>query len=43
MRLNFCPLGSCDFAGSYLPIDRSGVAQALEFTGPMRNRFISSS
>ncbi|CAE6157453.1 unnamed protein product [Arabidopsis arenosa] len=37
MRLNFCPLGSCDFAGSYLPIDRSGVAQALEFTGPMRN------
>ncbi|KAL0823301.1 hypothetical protein Bca101_046978 [Brassica carinata] len=36
-KLNFCPLGACDSAGTGLPIDRLMTASALGFTEPMRN------
>lgn len=38
--MNFCPLGACALAGTGLPIDRFMTAEALEFTAPMRNRYV---
>jgi argininosuccinate lyase len=36
-RLNQCPLGSAAVAGTILPLDRAGMAKALEFDAPTGN------
>lgn len=36
-RMNYCPLGSCALAGTTYNTDREMTAEALGFTGPMRN------
>ncbi|HSV56345.1 MAG TPA: argininosuccinate lyase, partial [Magnetospirillaceae bacterium] len=36
-RADECPLGSCALAGSGLPLDREGTAEALGFSRPSRN------
>lgn len=40
-RMNFCPLGACALAGTGLPIDRFMTSDALGFTAPMRNRYLT--
>ena len=41
-RMNFCPLGACALAGTGLPIDRFMTSEALGFTAPLRNRYLTS-
>ena len=36
-RMNYCPLGSGALAGTTYPLDRSFVAQELDFYGPTEN------
>ena len=42
-RLNQCPLGSAAVAGTILPLDRAGMAKALEFDGPTANSIDATS
>ena len=42
-RLNVCPLGSGAVAGTILPLDRSGIADALEFDAPTANSMDATS
>jgi argininosuccinate lyase len=42
-RLNQCPLGSGAVAGTILPLDRAGMAKALEFDGPTANSIDATS
>jgi argininosuccinate lyase len=42
-RLNVCPLGSAAVAGTILPLDRSGMAKALEFDAPTANSIDATS
>jgi argininosuccinate lyase len=42
-RLNVCPLGSGAIAGTILPLDRSGIADALEFDAPTANSMDATS
>ena len=42
-RLNQCPLGSAAVAGTILPLDRTGMAKALEFDGPTANSIDATS
>jgi argininosuccinate lyase len=42
-RMNLCPLGSAAVAGTILPLDRAGVAQALEFDAPTANSIDATS
>ncbi len=42
-RLNQCPLGSGAVAGTILPLDRSGMAKALEFDAPTGNSIDATS
>ena len=41
-RMNFFPLGACALAGTGLPIDRFMTSEALGFTAPLRNRYLTS-
>ncbi|KAI5382664.1 hypothetical protein KIW84_070189 [Lathyrus oleraceus] len=40
-RMKFSPLGACALAGTGLPIDRFMTSDALGFTAPMRNRYLT--
>ena len=42
-RLNRCPLGSGAIAGTILPLDRAGMAKALEFDAPTANSMDATS
>ena len=42
-RLNQCPLGSGAVAGTILPLDRAGMAKALEFDAPTANSIDATS
>ncbi len=42
-RMDLCPLGSCAFAGTTLPIDREATAAFLDFAGPTENAMDSVS
>ena len=42
-RLNQCPLGSGAVAGTILPLDRAGIAEALEFDAPTANSIDATS
>jgi argininosuccinate lyase len=42
-RMNVCPLGSGAVAGTILPLDRSGIAKALEFDAPSANSIDATS
>lgn len=42
-RLNLCPLGSGAVAGTILPLDRAGIAKALEFDAPTANSIDATS
>ena len=42
-RLNQCPLGSGAVAGTILPLDRAGIAKALEFDAPTANSIDATS
>ena len=42
-RLNLCPLGSGAVAGTILPLDRVGIAKALEFDAPTANSIDATS
>ena len=42
-RLNQCPLGSGAVAGTILPLDRAGMAKALEFDAPTANSMDATS
>jgi len=42
-RLNFCPLGSGAVAGATLSLDRSLMAESLEFDGPTANSIDATS
>jgi len=42
-RLNYCPLGSAAVAGTILPLDRTGMAKALEFDTPTANSMDATS
>src|SRR5271169_3695027 len=42
-RLNQCPLGSGAVAGTILPLDRDGIAKALEFDAPTANSIDATS
>jgi len=42
-RLNMCPLGSGAVAGTILPLDRAGIAKALEFDAPTANSIDATS
>jgi argininosuccinate lyase len=42
-RLNLCPLGSGALAGATLPLDRSLMAQALDFDAPTANSLDATS
>ncbi len=42
-RLNLCPLGSGAVAGTVLPLDRAGIAEALEFDAPTTNSIDATS
>ncbi len=42
-RLNQCPLGSGAVAGTILPLDRAGLANALEFDAPTANSIDATS
>lgn len=42
-RLNQCPLGSGAVAGTILPLDRAGIARALEFDAPTANSIDATS
>src|SRR5271167_805753 len=42
-RLNQCPLGSAAVAGTILPLDRAGMAKALEFDAPTANSIDATS
>jgi argininosuccinate lyase len=42
-RLNQCPLGSGAVAGTILPLDREGIAKALEFGAPTANSIDATS
>lgn len=42
-RLNQCPLGSGAVAGTILPLDRSGMANELEFDAPTANSIDATS
>jgi argininosuccinate lyase len=42
-RLNQCPLGSGAIAGTILPLDRAGMANALEFDAPTGNSIDATS
>ena len=42
-RLNQCPLGSGAVAGTILPLDRAGIAKALEFDVPTANSIDATS
>jgi argininosuccinate lyase len=42
-RLNQCPLGSGAVAGTILPLDREGMAKALEFDTPTANSIDATS
>ena len=42
-RLNHCPLGSGAVAGTILPLDRAGIAKALEFDAPTANSIDATS
>ena len=42
-RLNQCPLGSAAVAGTILPLDRTGMAKALEFDAPTANSIDATS
>jgi argininosuccinate lyase len=42
-RLNQCPLGSGAIAGTILPLDRSSIAEALEFDAPTANSMDATS
>jgi len=42
-RLNQCPLGAGAIAGTVLPLDRTGIANALEFDAPTANSIDATS
>ena len=42
-RLNQCPMGSGAVAGTILPLDRAGIAKALEFDAPTANSIDATS
>jgi argininosuccinate lyase len=42
-RLNQCPLGSGAVAGTILPLDRAGIAKALDFDAPTENSIDATS
>ena len=42
-RLNRCPLGSAAVAGTILPLDRAGLAKALDFDAPTANSMDATS
>jgi argininosuccinate lyase len=42
-RLNSCPLGSAAVAGTILPLDRAGMAKALDFDAPTVNSIDATS
>ena len=42
-RVNICPLGSGAVAGTILPLDRSGIADALDFDSPTTNSMDATS
>jgi argininosuccinate lyase len=42
-RLNQCPLGSAAVAGTILPLDRTGMAKALDFDAPTANSIDATS
>jgi argininosuccinate lyase len=42
-RLNLCPLGSGAVAGTILPLDGAGIANALEFDAPTANSIDATS
>ena len=43
VRLNVCPLGSGAVAGTILPLDRKGIAEALSFSAPTGNSMDATS